>query len=269
MKKVNLFHIGPQKSGTTWLYRALKDHYQVSSSESDSIHYIDIFYHRGESWYHRHFKSWSERAILDPTFSYIRDKDAPKKIYEYNPKAKIMLTARNPVERAFSHYWHEKRKDRFNFYFEEILSNYDLFANWVEPGLYASHYKNYLRYFPERQIKILFFDDLEKSPRKFFENVCCFCEIDRAVEPSIIDRKLNTAGGFRRRSQRLLENKLANYTILNYGLRLKNKIIPAEHDESLENVSQEVKDELVHVFRDDICELEGIAGRDLSAWKKI
>lgn len=268
MQKVNVFHIGPQKSGRTWLFNALKEHQQVSSSKKDSIHYMDIFHHRGESWFHGHFQSWSEKVILDPTYSYLRDNDAPRKIYEYNPSAKIMLTARNPVDRAFSHYWHEKKKDRFNFKFEEVLGNYDLFANWIEPGFYARHYKNYLRYFPEENIRILFFDDLIESPSEFFKDVCAFCGIANTVVPSILNRKVNAAGMFKTRRQRVLEEKIKRYAVLNLGLLIKNKIMPTGHKEKLEDVNRCIKNELNDLYHEDICELETIAERDLSAWKK-
>ncbi len=62
-----------------------------------------------------------QKIIVDNTTSYARDPLAPKRIYNYNPKSKIVFLIRNPIDRAFSHYWHEKRKLKINFKFEENL----------------------------------------------------------------------------------------------------------------------------------------------------
>ena len=268
MNKINTFHIGPQKSGTTWLYSALIEHEDVISSPKDSIHYMNIFYHKGEGWFHRHFKSFDKKVILDPTPSYIRHESVPGRIYKYNPKAKIMLTARNPLERAFSHYWHEKKKDRFNFTFDEIFKNYDLFTNWIEPGMYAMHYNRFLEFFPKEQIKILFFEDLNDNPKRFLEEVCEFCEINSSFMPSVIDRKINKAGAFKSNKKRQREQQLLNMPFSRFFYQVKNKIIPNDYREKLEDVSREVKNEVIDVLHEDICEFELITGRDLSKWKE-
>lgn len=67
MTKVNFFHIGPQKSGTTWKYRAIKDHPQVETSPKDSVHYFNMHYHKGVDWYHDHFANRDKLVIFDST----------------------------------------------------------------------------------------------------------------------------------------------------------------------------------------------------------
>lgn len=266
-KKTNLFHIGPQKSGTTWLYQALKEHKDVSTSCKDTIHYFDMNYNKGMQWYHQHLQNGEKKVTFDPTYTYIRDKESPKRIYDYNPDAKIMFTARNPLERAFSHYWHEKKKDRFNFTFDEVFKNYDLYTNWVEPGMYAMHYNRYQEYFPKEQIKILFFDDLNDNPKKFFQEVCEFCEIDSSFTPSVLEKKVNATGTFKSFREREREKKLINIPFINLAVRAKNKFFTKGYKETLKAIDSKVKIELIDVFYSDICELEQITGRDLSKWK--
>lgn len=43
-----LFGIGAQKSGTTWLYRLLKQHPECHCSETKELHYFDVLHRRGE-----------------------------------------------------------------------------------------------------------------------------------------------------------------------------------------------------------------------------
>ena len=74
--------------------------------------------------YHSFFSNIDSKILYDPTPSYIRSPFTPKRISEYNNNAKLLIIARNPIERAFSHYWHEKKKDLYNFQFDECTVNY-------------------------------------------------------------------------------------------------------------------------------------------------
>lgn len=272
MNKVSVFHIGPQKSGTSWLYKALKEHPGVGTPETDAIHFFNVFYYKGVDWYQDRYSTCSDKnnkLLFDPSPSYIRDKLAPQRIYDYNPHAKILLTARNPLERAFSHYWHEKKKDRFNFCFREALENYDLFVNWIEPGLYATNYRSYLEYFPSEQIKILFFDDLETSPEHFFKEICDFLNIDSSFKPSTLEKKVNVAGRFKSYKQRQLEKRFRKLPLYKQLIKLKDKLaLGSKPKESLQDVEADIKNQLIDVFYNDICELETITGRNLYDWKQ-
>lgn len=265
-KATNLFHVGPQKSGTTWLYQALRCHPDISAPEVDTINYFDINYCKGESWYESFFTHDDEKIRFDPTYTYIRNKRAPERISKHNPNAKIMLTARDPIERAFSHYWHEKKKDRFDFNFYEVFRNYDLFENWIEPGMYALHYRRFLEFFPKDQIKILFFQDLQDDPERFFEDVCRYCEIDNTFMPPVLGKRINEAGQFKSRTRRAAEQKIRTIPGGDALIKIVNRMYRG-NKENLGAVDLEVKNSLVEIFYDDICELEAITGRDLKKWK--
>jgi hypothetical protein len=189
-----LFHIGPQKTATTWIYRCLSEHPDVCTPESDSVHYYDMFYAKGESWYHSHYQHCrNEQFKFDPTYTHIRSPFAPRRIAKDYPNAKIALTLRNPIERAFSHYWHEKKKGAIRFEFKEVLENYDLFVNWIEPGFYAEHIERYRQYFAESQILAQRFELLGDDPKRFLTELCDFYGISSNFEPSWLYKKSNAA----------------------------------------------------------------------------
>ena len=122
MRSVDVFHIGPQKAATTWVYRCLEEHLSIACPPTGSIHYYDIFYARGQDWYAQFFEeARPDQLLIDPTYTYIRSPWAPRRIVKDSPNAKIIFCLRNPIERAFSHYWHEKKKGKIAFDFEEGL----------------------------------------------------------------------------------------------------------------------------------------------------
>ena len=91
-----------------------------------------------------------------------------KGIPEENRAAKIIVCLRNPVERAFSHFWHERKKKKYNFDFSEVLRTYDLFSSLLEPGFYAEHIERFLGYFPREQILCQLFDHAVREGHLIF-----------------------------------------------------------------------------------------------------
>jgi len=109
----NFFLGGCQKTASTWLYRCFREHPEIYVPENDATHYFTMNYFQGLDWYRKIYQNNSgEKVIGDTTPSYIRDFYAPARIAKYNPQAKIIFTFRNPIDRAFSHYWHEKKKEK-------------------------------------------------------------------------------------------------------------------------------------------------------------
>lgn len=204
MEKVGLLHIGPQKSATTWVYNCLSEHKEVFVPDKNNIHYYDINYYKGQEWYSEFYEeARQEQVLLDPTMTYIRSPWAPRRIAEDNPDAKIMLCLRDPIDRAFSHYWHEKKKGKINFEFEETLQNYDLFSSWLEPGFYAEHIERYLQHFDREQLLCLRFHTLQTDQRTFLKRILRFAGVDEDFEPSWLHKKSNEAGGRRTPANRV------------------------------------------------------------------
>jgi hypothetical protein len=274
---MDVFHIGPQKAATTWVYRCLREHPDVACPPNDTIHFYDMYYHRGARWYAEHFKDAGPRQKkFDPTYTYLRSPWAPRRIAADNPEAKIIMCLRHPIDRAFSHYWHEKKKGKYNFSFEEVLKNYDLFASWIEPGLYAEHIERFLRHFPRDQIRCLLFDDLREDPEGFLHEILTFARVDPDFEPSFLHRKANEAGGRRTLTNRVwrgvrrrlqwttgqgnVAQALQSTPVL--GRLLQDRV------EYESGIDPEVRQELEAICAPEIERLEDLLSIDLSIWKK-
>ncbi len=265
---------GPQKCATTWLYECLYEHPDVLLPETDSVHYFDMKYHRDEEWYRQHFSEYDgETLVGEETPTYIRKQQAPKRISDMLPDVKVIFTLRNPMDRAFSHYWHEKSKDKISFEFYEILENYDLFQNWVEPGFYYQHLKRYEEYFSADQIKVLFFDDLVEDDRAYLQEVYSFLEIDNYT-PSVLDEKVNQ-GKFRDINKQWVYNQFAN-AFKTYApneaveavrpLHTHTRELLASKNEYEKGMNEQVRKRLEAVFADEMRHLSEYTGRDLDHW---
>lgn len=284
---VNIFHIGPPKTATTWVYECLKLHPQIAASPKDSIHYFDMHYARGHEWYAQHFSAAIPgQKLFDPTPSYIWSPKAPDRIHKYNPDARIMFTLRNPIERAFSHFWHLKKQGATTLTFDKVLYGYDYFSTWLEPGLLGKAIERYLELFSKDQLHWILYEDIENNPVTVFKNVTRFCGIDDEFTPPSLYQKVNVAGSRRTLRGRIAQSlgwrlsKSANDEWVRIGeMLLESEKTPAAtrpgslaywtsgKKEYLRGIDPELRFELQTICEPEIGRMEDLLEIDLSAWR--
>ena len=107
--------LGTQRAGTTSLFRDLRLHPQVAPPLVKEIHFFDFNHAKGTSWYHAHFptqRQLDERTAREgmaitgeATPNYLRHPHAARWAAAELPEStKFIVTLRNPVDRAFSHW---------------------------------------------------------------------------------------------------------------------------------------------------------------------
>lgn len=274
---VSLFHIGPPKTATTWLYHCLRGHPQIVTSASDRIHYFDMHYVRGQDWYHDQFvtgdRDQDGSVWFDPTYSYICSPRAADRMAQYNPEAKIMLCLRNPVERAFSHYWHLKKTvGKHGFAFREAIEHYNAFSTWVEHGFVAIGLQRFLQHYPRERVHIMMFEDLKDNPEQVWRDLCSFADIDPDFVPPSLHKKVNVAGAKQTLVSRTM-NKLSRSiwgADHNSKIRQDNPVLQflSGKSEYVRGMDPDIEQYLYQICVPEIEEIERLTGIDLSHWKR-
>ena len=119
--------IGAQKAGTSALHTYLSSHPQLVGSQPKELNYFSCekIFKKGLKFYHSHFHSTDDQAIsFETSPSYLHNRVAFKRIYEYNPEMKMIVIVRDPVERAYSA-WNMYRllyKKNRNWFFDQWVS---------------------------------------------------------------------------------------------------------------------------------------------------
>ncbi len=189
--------IGAQKSGTTALQQYLNQHPNVMYM-SGEVHFFDLQFQKGVEWYLQQFSDAPGIVSGDKSPYYIFHPSVAKRVFSLFPKVKIIAILRNPVDRAYSHYWHNVREGTESLSFEEALAaekgrlvglrkkfmddpnynnvNYQRYS-YVRRGLYADQLRLWFSFFPREQILILTNDELKKKPKKVMERVFAFLNI--------------------------------------------------------------------------------------------
>lgn len=113
--------IGGQRCGTTSLFRALMQHRRVvRPSFHKGVNYFDINYQRGPAWYAGHFplrRTASRRVppgtkpvVFEASGYYMFHPLALGRAVQDLPNIKLVAMLRDPVERAYSAWKHEKAR---------------------------------------------------------------------------------------------------------------------------------------------------------------
>ncbi|MGH3471556.1 MAG: sulfotransferase domain-containing protein [Nocardioidaceae bacterium] len=112
---------GVQRGGTTSLFRALIQHPQiVRPTFHKGTNYFSVNYQRGPAWYRAHFPLRSVAAMrrrhigrpvaFESSEYYAYHPLALARIASDLPRVKIVVILRDPVERAYSAYEHERAR---------------------------------------------------------------------------------------------------------------------------------------------------------------
>jgi len=103
---------GVQKGGTTFLYQEMLRHPEIKGSLTKEVHFFDANFGRGVDWYSGMFPRSSPRSKVirgEASPAYIFHPDGVRRIAETLPDVRLIVVLRDPVQRALSHYKHERR----------------------------------------------------------------------------------------------------------------------------------------------------------------
>lgn len=284
----NFFIVGAVKAGTTSLHAYLKQHPQVFMSEMKEPHYFSSFELMPEfdnftpvirdsrAYQNLFVGSGGYRAVGEASPSYLCDAKAPERIRSAIPSAKIIISLRDPVQRAFSHYLMEYRQGRETRSFGEALEadrlrsekGWGVSFQYVELGLYAQQVERYLSVFGETKVLIILFEDLVRETPVVMRQVAEFLEIDHAAFPeSTFERVHNpfeiSRGRFARALLRFRPLRIWSKRWVPQGLRavVRSRLLFTSGDKP--RLDDESRRALRGLFDSDVKQLERILGRDL------
>ena len=220
MRWPNLFIVGAAKAGTTSLWKALNAFPDVYMSPLKEPHYFSQVDPRPE-WAAHFPVIRSEREYLrlfagaravayvgEASTSYLwsaaRSADA---IWDHSPNARIIAVLRDPIERAYSHYWNDRREGIESRAFETALHDEQrrsAAGQWGQDSLYidAGRYSHQVQAFSERfkgQMLVLSYDDLAGDPAAVLHQHLHFSRTSTSAFVDVPERKFISGTPRRRR----------------------------------------------------------------------
>ncbi|MEO1276930.1 MAG: sulfotransferase, partial [Pseudomonadota bacterium] len=131
--------LGGQKCASSWVWEVLARHPDIAATPEKELDFFSYRHDRGTAWY---AAQWSGPGLrLESSPSYLHDPRAPGRLARFAPDARLFVTLRDPVERAYSHHLHEIAKGHIAPmpFAEAIRANSDYLAL----GIYATALKRW------------------------------------------------------------------------------------------------------------------------------
>ena len=220
---VNFFMVGGEKCGTTWFYFRLDKHPEVFLPSAKEIGYFNSlssnhvvnrsYEEQSDETYLKNFDGFNREKICGEIMPmYLCDKDAPRRIHQFAPNSKILISLRNPVDRAYSHYWMAMGKEMEHRSFQEVFESED--ARMILRGLYGQQVKQYHELFGKENVHVIFYEEFFKDPQANLNPVCNFLGIDYGwFEKNPVDNERENAA-----------NEIRNLPIYNFGMAVSRTL---------------------------------------------
>jgi hypothetical protein len=214
--------IGAQKTGTSWLDVALRQHPDIMLPPGrKELHFYDTGFWKGKKWYAWNFRGRQSATILgDITPAYATlSEERVKKMAAFNRNATIIFILRDPVERAWSMAYMDLVKNpnrRLQDCPDEAFHSHFKWLYSLSRGSYSKTIRNFSNVFGNDMPHILFYDDLCADPDAFLKNVLDIINVDseRVSQTDVIGRRVNVGGvpvptRFRLQLREIYESELA------------------------------------------------------------
>ena len=312
----NFIIAGERRSGTTSLAKWIEAHPEIYLHPRVDIGYfvdkilvgqmkwidgeIDESLWNGEhdqqeyaNYFEEGFKG-NKIAVGEKSADYLFWTPTHARIKAWMPEVKILLTLRNPIERAWSMYWNEVGKGREELSFEDAIAaenqriTNSAYArdhlSYVARGRYDESLTRLFETFAKSQVHVVILEDAMKDPKEALAGVYKFLGVNPSLGMDKASVKFNnnwttipklfwTKNRFLEKTE-LLINKVIhkslrvlvrnNHTKRRWQVRLESPFRKTKKDFEMD---AQTRGELEQMYAPHIENLEKILGRSLDIWK--
>lgn len=195
--------VGTQKGGTSSLHAYLSQHPRMFPGDIKEVHFFDgglthnwDKYAEGERLYRSYFPKKSivhaaKGLVFEATPNYMHNPPAIPRMASLLPNAKVIALLRDPVDRAISNYFHEKRRGRETRPMMDALLAEDEtldrirasgdyknpdwnFKSYVSRGLYADQLETLFEHYDRDRVLVLESSEFYAHPQAALSQVLDF-----------------------------------------------------------------------------------------------
>jgi len=271
----NFVVIGVAKGGTTSLHHYLRQHPEIWVYPEK---WTNFFWSEGTAEGRKSVATFEEyerlfadgahaKAIGEISNQYMNSATAAARIRHDLPHVRLIVSLRNPVERAWSDYLNRIRILRgAPATFEEAIAPGQPCLEW---GFYYPRLKRFLDLFPREQLHVMLYEDFAADPRRTLRELFTFLDVDPDVAIDV-STKYNPGG---------VPRSMALHRVLLPSIIAAQKLIPrrwrgtgvlgkllAKTYRAAPKLPDELRAQLRERYREDILKTAELIGRDLSAW---
>jgi hypothetical protein len=204
----NTFILGAAKCATTAIHSLLAGLSGACMSDPKEPFFFECEFDQGLDFYRsKYFGHWNgETVVGEARHRNLYLPYVAERIHAVNPGALLIASLRNPIERAYSHWWHwtSRGKEAASFddavaaeldviasggpsWDEERIRGYcdglgrdgkGPYTSYVDSGHYAEQLERYFRLFSRDQMLVIQYDQLSRSPEHVERQIADFVGLD-------------------------------------------------------------------------------------------
>lgn len=286
----SFFVIGAYRSGTTTLYRLLRQHPEIFLPLEKEPNFFavdgnpdasDVLRSRAindRPSYEALYAEAGSRHAGDISPEYLRNPYVASHLAGVVPEAKLIAVLRNPIDRAWSDFLLHRRDG--NEPFETLTEALEAQASrttggdhraghYIDSGMYSEQLSRYFELFAPEQIQVHLFDDLQADPVATTKKIFAHIGVDDAFEVEL-EAPINASG-------------VPSNPVVAKVLKARSRLRPYVSREVLERVrpawdrvlSKQLtrpklgdadRSTLAQIYAEEIPALGELLGRDLGHW---
>lgn len=279
----NMLLAGAPRCGTTALFRLLRGHSEIFIPNEKELWFFfnDYLWENGLEWYKAQFADHGgSKVVAEATPLYFCCPECLERIRCTLPDVKILLSLRNPVDRALSHYWMNVRKSKEKLCLKEAFES-DVAGkrawkmekgalNYFSMGRYDVHLAKIYDLFGVDRTHVVIFEDLI-TDSTVLEGIAAFLDLSEPFGGAI--GEVNRSRWLKSRGHAFL---YADFP----GKGLAGRLVPEKMKEQIRkirdskafgsarpDVDKHLALRLAEYYRGSILNLERMLGRSLDVWR--
>lgn len=296
--------LGAQKSATSLVQRCIGEHPEVFMPGDETRFFQDPWFGTGDpaSLEAEIAAPPDGRVVGIKRADYLARPECPARIHALLPRARLLATLRNPVDRAVSAYfWYMLCGFLPLLPLEEGLARilddpafaerFPMARDILEYGLYGTQLSRYFERFTPEQTLVLTHEDIRRDPAGVIRTCYAFIGVDPLYPPKSLHSRPKQSVYSLARLRFLRARPLHRFTLAYCAFHP----LPRSGAQCLENarwlikagvlgtdrlllarlfrnprprLSHALRDRLIAYYREDLGRLEALLDRDFSPWKR-
>ena len=265
--------VGALKAATTYLDVLLRGHPQLCLPTSlKEVQFFNRYYDRGPEWYASLFSDCDGRRRGEISPQYLSDEGSPRRIAALLPEVRLVVSVRDPVQRAYSQYKHWVEERGYRGPFEKFLAEHPTVLTRGEYFRLICHYTDY---FAVDRIHVLLAEELFSGPQAVLRDVFAFLGVDPSAAPPPGARPQNVSTvprfhrfyvGTKRLTRWLYDRGGAGVVDAAKNLGLPRLFEPRTPRRTFQPLTAETVERLRDHYAADVAGLSEMLGRDLAGY---
>ncbi len=186
----NFLMVGGQRCGSTWLDSALRGHPEIFLPGRKQSYFFDCHYERGIDWYLERFSEARPQhtAIGEIATGYCLAHAVPR-LARHLPEARLVMSVRHPVERAYSYYQSRAVVRGWRSFAEALAAEPQI----LERGRYIEQIEALLGHYPRQRLLVVNFEQLGRDGHGYLQQILAFIGVSTDYRSPQVGKVVQTA----------------------------------------------------------------------------